>query len=457
MADRMPQTPSTQLLDRLACPRCDHALSVDLNCASCQVSYPIHEGVPWLVADARSTRFEWKNRWQMALRDLEQRQQDARKALQAAHSPATQARLNTLADGYAAQHRALKLLLADLSLAGNADLTTYLAMKTRLPAQMALMAYGSNVFRDWVWGQAENEASLNAINTVLAGHQHHACLVLGAGAGRLAYDLHQAATPGLTVALELNPYLTTLTRKLADGEVVSLVEFPLAPNSADHSAIDRTLQAPATAAEGFEVLLADVMRPPFQAGSFDLIITPWLLDVIEGDTSTLLSLVNRMLSPSGRWIFHGSLAFQRPDPAGNINLEELQELATACGFEVERTEESVEPYLDCPQSRHGRRESIITFTAKKVTEAAPVPRQQSLPDWLAKGRSPVPALPSFQNQAMATRIHAFIMSLIDGERSLKDMAAVMEAQQLMPKEEAEAAIRGFLLKMFDEAGSDRAL
>jgi hypothetical protein len=86
-----------------------------------------------------------------------------------------------------------------------------------------------------------------------------------------------------------------------------------------------------------------------------------------------------------------------------------------------------------------------------------VERQQNLPDWLAKGRGPVPALPSFQNQAMATRIHAFIMSLIDGQRSLKDMAAVMEAQQLMPKEEAEAAIRGFLIKMFDEARSDRGL
>jgi hypothetical protein len=65
----------------------------------------------------------------------------------------------------------------------------------------------------------------------------------------------------------------------------------------------------------------------------------------------------------------------------------------------------------------------------------------------------VPLLASFQSQAMATRIHAFIMSLIDGTRSLEDMAATMEAQQLMPRDEAKTAIRGFLIKMFEEASA----
>ncbi len=456
MPDRMPHTPAQELLERLACPRCEQALG-DLNCPSCQVDFPVQEGVPWLVADTKAIRLQWKNRWQMALRDLEQRQQSARDALKRSESQAAATRLATLADGFAAQHRALKLLLADLGLAGSTDLTTYLALKTRLPSQMGLMAYEANVFRDWVWGHAENEASLSAIRSVLPTDRHDACLVLGAGAGRLAYDLHDALSPALTTAVELNPYLTTLTRKLADGEVVSLVEFPLAPDSGAHSAIHRTLEAPAPARAGFEVVLADVMRPPFQAGSFDLVVTPWLLDVIAGDTAALLALVNRMLNPGGHWVFHGSLAFQRPDPASNINLDELRELAGACGFEVGPTDESVQPYLDCPESRHGRRESILTFSARKVAEAPPGPRPQNLPDWLAKGRGPVPALPSFQNQAMATRIHAFIMSLIDGKRSLKDMAAMMETQQLMPKDEAEEAIRGFLIKMFDEAGSDRGL
>jgi hypothetical protein len=43
------------------------------------------------------------------------------------------------------------------------------------------------------------------------------------------------------------------------------------------------------------------------------------------------------------------------------------------------------------------------------------------------------------------------MSLIDGKRSIKDMAVVLESQRLMSKEEAEPAIRAFLTKMYDDS------
>ena len=112
MTDRMPRsdtpkdTLSAELLERLACPRCDGALTQALVCTACQAAYPVHEGVPWLVAEPAATRLEWKNRWQMALKDLEARQQSARTALGNAGSEAAELRLSILADGYAAQHRA---------------------------------------------------------------------------------------------------------------------------------------------------------------------------------------------------------------------------------------------------------------------------------------------------------------------------------------------------------------
>jgi hypothetical protein len=63
----------------------------------------------------------------------------------------------------------------------------------------------------------------------------------------------------------------------------------------------------------------------------------------------------------------------------------------------------------------------------------------------------VPLLPAFRTQAFTTRIYAFVMSLIDGRRTLRDMAQLMEQQKLMPADEAEAAIRTFLTKMYDES------
>ncbi|MGD8418614.1 MAG: class I SAM-dependent methyltransferase, partial [Pseudomonadales bacterium] len=438
--------------DCLACPRCGNPLT-ELRCASCQLDFPRHDGVPWLVADPDATRFEWRNRWQLALKDLEKRQQTARSALGQDPTPQTRTRLDNLAAGYAAQHGALKKLLAPLGLARPANLETYLALKTRLPTSMGLLSYDANVFRDWVWGEAENQASLDAVSEALAGTSPRSMLVLGAGAGRLAYDLHQNLATELTVALELNPYLTTVAHRMAAGDELTLTEFPLAPSRGDRSAIERVLSSPAPARAGFEVVLADARRPPFLPGSFDVVLTPWLLDVIDTAPGTLLAQINGLLTDGGTWIYHGSVAFDRADVSENLNIEELTGLTTASGFEVRTTNEATVPYLDCPDSRHGRRESVLTLMARRISAVEAPPRQQSLPDWIARGREPVPLLPAFQSQAMVTRVHAFVMSLIDGKRSLKDMAALMEAQRLMPREDAEEAIRGFLIKMLDEASS----
>jgi hypothetical protein len=43
------------------------------------------------------------------------------------------------------------------------------------------------------------------------------------------------------------------------------------------------------------------------------------------------------------------------------------------------------------------------------------------------------------------------MSLIDGKRTISDMANILEQQKLMSREEAEPAIRSFLTKMYDDS------
>jgi hypothetical protein len=74
-----------------------------------------------------------------------------------------------------------------------------------------------------------------------------------------------------------------------------------------------------------------------------------------------------------------------------------------------------------------------------------------LPDWLVAGDQPVPLLEDFRMQAVTTRIHAFLMSLVDGKRSLKDMAQVLVAQRLMAPGDAESAVRTFLSRMYDDS------
>jgi hypothetical protein len=104
-----------------------------------------------------------------------------------------------------------------------------------------------------------------------------------------------------------------------------------------------------------------------------------------------------------------------------------------------------------PASRHGRQESVFTFAATKTDSMKALTRHKALPDWIVTSKEPVPLLESFRTQAMTTQIYMFIMSMIDGKRTIKDMAKVMEQQKLMSRQDAEPAIRNFLTKMYDDS------
>ena len=80
-----------------------------------------------------------------------------------------------------------------------------------------------------------------------------------------------------------------------------------------------------------------------------------------------------------------------------------------------------------------------------------MPRYHALPEWLVRGTDPVPLSEAFRSQATVTRIHATLMSLIDGRRSIKDMVKLLVDQRLMAAAEAEPALRSFFIRMHEEA------
>jgi hypothetical protein len=331
----------------------------------------------------------------------------------------------------------------------SASYETYLARRTRLPADQGHTTYYPNIHRDWSWGDAEIDASFDALAPALHAAPPSRALVLGAGAGRLAYDLHVRTEAALTVALDFNPLLAIVAAAVSSGSGIELYEFPLAPRG--EPALLRRLAAPAPVRPGLVQVLADAHRPPFRRGAFDTVVTPWLVDILPERFDVLCARVNALLGDGGRWLNFGSLSFHDPDPAARYGLDECRAALDENGFGDVVTEERELPYMSSPASRHARRERIVSWSARKVRDVKKVPRYQALPEWLVRGTDPVPSIDSFRSQAAATRIHAFLMSLIDGRRSLKDIAKLVVEQRLMNAAEAEPAIRSFLIKMHDDA------
>jgi SAM-dependent methyltransferase/uncharacterized protein YbaR (Trm112 family) len=443
------------LTDVVGCPRCagplEHAAT--LRCAACDVSFPEIDGIPWLVAEPATMLAEWRGRLRALVGGLESQSARYRAALTDTVDRATTRNRLKLMSGACQDHaRRLRALLAPLAGDGQAAAPeTYRTLLGTLPAGQGLTGYYANLHRDWCWGEVENEAAVAAVEAALGGDAPARVLVLGSGAGRLAYDLHQRRRPAITVAADLNPLMLAVARRMFAGEHVELYEFPLAPRDLASHAVLRRLAAPGTAAPGLQAVLADASHAPFKGGGFDAVVTPWLVDILDEDFARFVARVRHWLRPGGRWVCSGSLFFQHRDPARCYSTEEVAEIVRAAGFVDQSWAEQTIPYLASPASRNVRHERLVTFTALRDARDHPAPQpHRVLAPWLADIDQPVPLGADVSSHVLAMRVYAFVAALVDGRRSVRDIAAVLVHERLMAADEAEPAVRSFLQRLHEE-------
>jgi hypothetical protein len=407
--------------------------------------------IPWLFAEPQSMLAQWRARLQFLLLSINREVQTLRAELAGVVTDLARQRLELLVAAYEDHAQRLAGLLAPLALgAMHTGYETHLALRTRLPSEQGLTNYYANMHRDWAWGAAENEASVALVRS-LTGEQLDwgRTLVLGAGSGRLAYDVHSQCTPRLTIAVDFNPLLLFVARDVTRGGAVELYEFPIAPRRLTDQAILRRLAAPQPVRDGFYLVAADVLRAPFSAHAFDTVMTPWFIDIVGEDFATLASKINALVRPGGTWINFGSLAFSQGARAQRLSFEETLEALKRSGFADPVVNEQSIPYMHSPASRHARLESVVAWCARKQNDV-PATSAKGIPDWLVLSDRPVPQSEDFKVQAVATRIHAYLMALVDGRRSIQDMARLLVEQRLMNQEDAEPAVRRFLTRMYED-------
>ena len=236
---------SRELLSRLACPACaGHAeLSIvgdAVDCAHCGTRFPVYRRerarIPWLFADPDNALLEWKARLNAFLSHNWAEQTRLRKAAKGKGlGNLTKRRLSLLLEGRMTQRLQITELLAPLDLEyTNFDKGSDPAslLRSRAPGNYGVTSYYVHIFRDWCWDNGENEEQLEAVRRVLSEADTTdlgSILTIGAGACRLAYEIHRAYRPQLSVVMDINPLLLFVASRIIHGESVTLVEFPPAP------------------------------------------------------------------------------------------------------------------------------------------------------------------------------------------------------------------------------------
>jgi SAM-dependent methyltransferase len=401
--------------------------------------------LPCLVPDPTYWKSLWRRRLDdyLDVTDMRIRFME-REAAQGDILPRTRARLLRVIEAKSSERTRIQELFVDLR-AGSRQMSVVPAQPESLGARLAVLEWYEHVFRDWAWGEPES-TRLAALVKRLAGRKIDFLAVYGAGAGRLAFDVHASLSPNHTLALDLNPLPLLIAERLIRGESLELDEFPVSPTTERCMVVRQRLEAPSIANEGLRFAFGDALEPPLRAGTVDAILTPWFVDSVPVDLRETLAIINRALRPGGHWIQIGPMNFNTVLSRTYL-IEEVLELTERAGFRVQSHFEERVPYFDSPFSGSWREETLYCLAAEKVTEAPAFLPRAKVPPWVADSDLPIPVDSELIAMARTSAFTTMVMSLIDGTQSISDIAASLAERLGMDRDDLKGQLRAFFGKL----------
>lgn len=449
-------------LSLLVCPVLRHPLkkangefAPETN-SSQAITYPILDEIPWLFPDPKHTLHEWRERSLALLNHLDGEIGDLKVSAGETDSPLARKRIESIRALKIRQFEFLKKTLEPLKpgkVGQKGALEKSQAFGYRLPLRQGLLGYFPNLIRDWsAHFEDENRISFAAVKDLIPSGAD-TVLVLGAGGSRLAYDVAKAHPTTTVIAFDLNPVLLFAAHSLNRGKPTQAVEFSVSPKDPSRPGQITTLEATLGPATNLHFVFGDVYHLPFAAESFDVCLTPWLIDILPRHVDRLLASISQVLKPAGRWINFGSFRFDFTDAVENISHDELTERSLPFGFS-QLTQQQLEiPYLQSAFDAHRRFEtvSIGAWDKTGTAENAPPTPIDDRAAWIQNSKLPIPALPVFQSSSATHAVMALVLSLVDGRKSLGEIAAIIAAEHGMSKDDALEATASF----FDRFLKDR--
>jgi SAM-dependent methyltransferase/DNA-directed RNA polymerase subunit RPC12/RpoP len=358
-----------RLRQHLRCARCATALDIEtpaIACSACGQKYFRLGRIPVLLPRPDDHLSLWRR--QLGLLVAQSQQMTGALEAEAGNPELAEGgkgRLTALARGVRDQLRQIVDVVGS-ALGGPLEPQE----NTGLPR--GVVEYSYLLYRDWAWesaGNRECQQSMDSIRSVVTTEKLGQMLVVGAGACRLAYDLHRRLGPTETAVVDIDPFLFVFAEAVVRGAVVQFTESSTTVQELSRVARTWDLTAPdgPLGEDVFHFFLANGLSPPFADSTFDTVVTPWFIDQVPPDLPVFLNAVRRVLRPGGRWINHGPLIYPVDAPiARRFSREELFDLVARAGFRIERWQGDSQPHLVSPLTERGKMEWVLTFEAQPV-------------------------------------------------------------------------------------------
>ncbi|MDW3094495.1 MAG: class I SAM-dependent methyltransferase [Gammaproteobacteria bacterium] len=450
--DQSTETSHFSLSVYLQCPKCGSSKLTEstdhIDCDKCNQSYPQFKfgniSIPFLFADVDAAIGAWCARINGFKKAIEQEIEHLNiQSKDKNNSRLTTERLKT---SLKSKKQYKQQIIEHLESFKAYSLDEYAYNSSEIDKNQGVESYINNIFRDWCWNNGENEELLRSISKVVdSNFQAGISLTLGAGASRFSYDFHEKYLAKHSFLLDINPVLLGNAAKIINGMVVELNEFPVAPISIDDFTKHQKCKIACDTPEEFSFLLADALNAPLKEKSFDSILTPWLVDIIPIDLKDFITRVNRLLKVGGLWINSGSLAFFHKNQQCNYSQEEVIDSLKKFGFDDVKVARTKINYLNSPHSAHGRIEEVFSFSAKKKFDSAVPNNFTYFPEWVNDVNLSIPNHAELMAESSKHLLQAQVLSAINGQRSIIDIAQLLAKQYDMSEDSAISAVRQILL------------
>jgi SAM-dependent methyltransferase len=434
----------------LHCGKTDFAINQQgAACKSCNHLYPSLGPTLWGYKQPKATIAQWQARAHMQIGVWQARETECKSNQDSLSAKRSQKFLQNLVEHKKSFQKILEDLIHD-KVPQDAALA---ALGARVAANQSFVSYARNLPRDWAWDDAEPyeivengkmiAAALEKSQLLANRDKIKRILVLGAGACRFPLQIHELLQPEHTVCVDINPWLLWSGLRIASGKSMTFCEFPVAPTDESCHAVMHKVSRPKPA-QNFYGLLADVRELPLADASFDLVVTPWLIDILQTPVLETFAAVNRVLRPGGYYFNFGSLAFPGANPKDWHDLNEITQLMGRSGLTLNYKDQVRLPYLCSPYSSQWRSEINTVWTAEKTADVAPLKAQEMHQGWASQDNVPVPPHGRFNELFSQANIYLAILSQIDGKRTLNDLAGFLEAKFGLPAAMGKNLIADFL-------------
>jgi len=436
-------------LEVLQCPKHAEALHFDgtqLVSNDAKECYPIINSTPWLLQNPLHSMVDWSIKLNHFSRVLGQEIQQLERELKNSQG-ATRERLELLLGAKQRFVQDISTLVSPILSAKVASKPVYDALSDRAPSTQNLLSYEANLYRDWVWGDEENEQYAELVTKALSAQQHNRVAILGAGSARLSYDLARALDPELLVSNDINPLLVFAAKEILFGQGLAIDEFPFHPKNIASTAIRHQIEAIKDCPGNLHFLFSDAAKPALRAASMDVVVTPWLIDIQPLPLLKFLKAINHYLPTGGLWVNFGSLVFQQQRESLCYSIEEIASIAEQAGFKIEEISEQALPYLKSPYNAGYRIETVWSWRAVKVKDVTLSESVDNLPDWIIDATQAVPNDSKIQSLIQTNQVYIDLAKKVNGKRSLVDISKHFARDYNVSPQESLQLVKEFFQKI----------